>query len=140
MKPRVFLDSTHPLTSSVPVKAGTSETWVERLDELMDLATELRFGDSKGKERAELLARYLSLREGVEFRDEPYFVKYMLLLGEEAAKKGGEVPDMIGCHPDVWALAPEEMKARYEVVDCDENRKKWAGTSITIPAIQEERD
>lgn len=119
----MWLDSTLPLTHEVPVHPVTGEVWWERFEQLIELATLYRYsGSDEDADRAGWKEEYDALREGVEFRSEPYVQESTLLLGAKAALPGVDRPPKIfNCHPDTWDALADDVKERFEVFDNDEH-------------------
>lgn len=117
MKPIMWLDESLPLTQWAPINPATNDVWVERYERLQELATLYRYqGKDDEEEAKEWKAEYEALKEGVEFRQVPYFVHITYACGSLAFKgkpPDGPIPGALSCHPTVWAELHEAVKDKY---------------------------
>jgi hypothetical protein len=111
--PVMRLDKSMPVTYLVPIHPESGEIWKEKQDEILELATELRYEideDLREKYRIDLDAA----KAGVSFESHPLIMMSSYIFGKAFA---GIVPRIqYHCHPDTWADIPDSDKSKFEMI------------------------
>lgn len=100
-----------PVAYLVPICPESGEIWKEKQDEILELATELRYevDDDLCKEYRDLLE---AAKDGVKFEYRPLIMMSSYAFGKAFA---GAVPlPQYHCHPDVWKNMLDDEKSNFD--------------------------